>query len=55
MMKRFKRLFAIPGFGSPKMEAAISSAILGLGCSGGGGDGGGAAKDGSCCPKAPPS
>jgi hypothetical protein len=29
-------LLAIPGFGSPKMPAAISSAMLGLGCSRGG-------------------
>jgi hypothetical protein len=37
------------------MEAAISSAILGLGCSGGVGGGGGATKDGPCYPKAHPS
>jgi hypothetical protein len=46
-------LLAIPGFGSPKMEAAISSAMLGLGCSGGGG--GGAAEKGPCYLKSPPS
>jgi hypothetical protein len=44
-------LLAIPGFGSPKIEVTISSAILGLGCSGRGG--GGVAKEGSCCPKSP--
>jgi hypothetical protein len=44
-------LLTILGFGSPMMEAAISSATLGLDCSGGGGGGGGATKEGSCYPK----
>jgi hypothetical protein len=46
-------LLAIAGFGSPKMEAAISSATLGLGYSGWGG--GGDAEEGPWCPKSPPS
>jgi hypothetical protein len=44
-------LLAISGCRSPKMLAANSSAMLGLGYSGGGG----ASKEGPYCSKSPPS